>query len=103
MVDKIVISARCRAHRKLVRRALKASGGSQTRLAEAMGGNVRQGHITQWLSGPKCVSPHSAVLMENAVSCAVRREQFYPELYEGMSRTEPAATAPLSIPQETPA
>lgn len=81
-----ILSKRHRMHMKLARKACDAVGGSQTKLAEAMGEKTRQGHVTQWLRGHKLVSPHKAVLMENAVRCAVTREQFYPELYENLVR-----------------
>ena len=80
---------RHKAHAQLVCTALKACGGSQTELAELMGSKVRQGHVYQWKTGAKLVGPHYAVLMERAVHCAVRREQFYPELYEGLTITRP--------------
>lgn len=83
-----LMTKRHRVHMKLAMKAYTACGRSQTKLAEKMGGNTRQGHVTGWINGKKLVSPHSAVLMENAVSCAVvKREQFYPELYEGLTMT----------------
>lgn len=54
--------------------------GSQTGLAKALGGKVRQGHVYQWLNNMKRVMPETAAKINRATLGDVKATDFYPFL-----------------------
>lgn len=74
-------------HKALIRRALKLYGGSQTKLAEAMGCTQQQ--VWFLLERSKGVSAEMALAIDRATGGKVSREELRPDLFS----TEPGTAA----------
>jgi DNA-binding transcriptional regulator YdaS (Cro superfamily) len=74
-------------HKALIRRALKLYGGSQTKLAEAMGCTQQQ--VWFLLERSKGVSAEMALAVERATGGKVTRKELRPDLFG----TEPEQAA----------
>jgi DNA-binding transcriptional regulator YdaS (Cro superfamily) len=56
--------------------------GSQVALANACGGRVKQGHITNWLRRDKTITLENALKIEKATSGRITQKEMRPDLFE---------------------
>lgn len=75
--------------RQLIQRSIEYFG-TQTKMAEALGGNVRQGHVHQWLHEIKRVMPHTARSINEASNGHTKASDFYSYIKDVDTETESA-------------
>lgn len=60
-----------------IKKAIEIFDGSQTKLANAIGGRTGQGHVHQWLYGLKNPSPENAVKINKVTGGRVKASSFH--------------------------
>jgi|GEM_PF-3035973 len=69
--------------------------GSQQKLAKAMGGRIRQSHVTRWLNDPDyLISPEHAAMVEIATKGAVTRLELRPDIFGKLPTSPPRRLPP---------
>lgn len=82
------VSERSDLHVELINRCIEHCGGNQSELARRISNGTLQTHVYHWRKGLKLVSPQFSLFIEAALGPdVIRREEFWPELFEGMERS----------------